>query len=346
MTGIFSFILQIKPNIPVLIYSLLTAMAVDFITGVVKAKFKKVERTSEGYRRTVKKITQYFTAAALAIGLQFLSKALWEAQSANMVYITMFVLVFIIYIEVTSIFENLYEIDSASPFAKYFIKPLLIILKFGIKNNPAQKAADSIGGGKPLAVVLMLLSTAGLLGGCMTDRKAERITNDYNARHPELMAKACADKFPPRITFKPGRDTTTKTTVVLDTAAIQMYEKRIDILVNELIAERLSASSNQPENNEQLLKVATKLKNEYRPVISQQLKIVTDTIEKVDSALVFYLSSQLKKKQDSLVYYAVELKHSEALAKKRKKQVNICYLIFAFVAIVAGVWIYFKYYRK
>ncbi|HAN37430.1 MAG TPA: hypothetical protein DCQ29_00890, partial [Chitinophagaceae bacterium] len=52
-------------------------------------------------------------------------------------------LIFIIYIEVTSIFENLYAIDSNSTFAKFFIKPILNLLTFQIKNNPVTKAADA-----------------------------------------------------------------------------------------------------------------------------------------------------------------------------------------------------------
>jgi hypothetical protein len=53
-------------------------------------------------------------------------------------------MLFIIYIEVTSIFENLYAIDNTSMISKYLYKPVLVILKFGIENNAVVKAADKI----------------------------------------------------------------------------------------------------------------------------------------------------------------------------------------------------------
>jgi len=37
----------------------LTVIFIDFITGVVKSIFRKVARTSEGYRKTIIKLLQY-----------------------------------------------------------------------------------------------------------------------------------------------------------------------------------------------------------------------------------------------------------------------------------------------
>ncbi len=153
MTTIFGMTINIRPNIPFLLVAMVVAMAMDFVTGVIKAKIQKVARTSEGYRLTVKKIVQYFMAAGLCLGLNYLVKTVIAEKTEAILYINMFVLFFIIYIEVTSILENLYEIDNKSKFSKYLIKPLLSIMKFGLEKNSVVKAAESIGkSDKPLSI--------------------------------------------------------------------------------------------------------------------------------------------------------------------------------------------------
>jgi len=132
----FGFTFDIKPNVPFLLAAVFIGMIIDFITGVIKAKFKGQERTSEGYRRTVKKVTQYFTAIGLSLGIQYLVKTTVTNSSADLQYISVFVCLFVLYIEITSILENLWEIDKTSTISKFLIKPLLIILKFGLENNP------------------------------------------------------------------------------------------------------------------------------------------------------------------------------------------------------------------
>lgn len=126
---------------------------IDFITGITKAKLKGVARTSEGYRKTVIKLMQYVIAIIIFIGGgYFLKQAIPPnpdnnslMQVANILgEASRYVMLFIIYIEVSSIFENLYEIDSKSPFSKYFIRPVLTILKFGLDNNPITTAADKL----------------------------------------------------------------------------------------------------------------------------------------------------------------------------------------------------------
>jgi hypothetical protein len=118
----------------------LGAILLDFITGVTKAKFKKQDRTSEGYRKTIVKLLQYIIPILIlwAAG-RWIPEYKEKLQQASG-----FVMLFIIYIEVTSIFENLYAIDNTSMISKYLYKPVLVILKFGIENNAVVKAADKI----------------------------------------------------------------------------------------------------------------------------------------------------------------------------------------------------------
>lgn len=123
--------------------TLLLAMAVavilDFIAGVIKASYNNQVRTSEGYRKTVVKFIQYGGAVCVSMLLKFLvglkDQGTVEYLNPYMEFLNDGLLIFIIFIEVTSVLENMYAIDSKSVFAVYFIKPLLKIMTFAIKNN-------------------------------------------------------------------------------------------------------------------------------------------------------------------------------------------------------------------
>lgn len=120
-------------------------MVIDFLTGIWKAKVKKQVRTSEGYKRTVTKFIQYAFALLAAYALAYVAN---ENGSEGMQILAPYLIdglaVFIIYIEVTSVFENLYAIDSSTMISKFFFKPILSILTFQIKNNPVVKHAEGI----------------------------------------------------------------------------------------------------------------------------------------------------------------------------------------------------------
>jgi len=137
---LFGITFVLPPN-EHLLYAVFTMIAMDFLTGVAKAKMSGKARTSEGYRRTIVKFLQYFISIILPLAASRLLPdiAVILKQTAG------YVMLFIIYIEVTSVFENLYEIDkNKSPFSKYLVKPVLMILKFGIEHNPVISAAERI----------------------------------------------------------------------------------------------------------------------------------------------------------------------------------------------------------
>lgn len=119
---------------------LLIAIGVDFLTGIVKAKFRKVARTSEGYRKTIIKLMQYIIPVLILWGA---GKYIPE-YSLRLKQASGWVMMFVIYIEVTSIFENLYDIDNKSVIARFLYKPVLAILKLGLENNPINQAAKDI----------------------------------------------------------------------------------------------------------------------------------------------------------------------------------------------------------
>ena len=139
----------VKPTLS-LFTALMVVVTLDLITGIMKAKFKKEERTSDGYRKTIVKLMQYITPILLLwVSGRWIPEYKLELQSASG-YVTMFV----IYIEVTSIFENLYEIDKKSTIAKFLYRPALKVLKFGIENNPVTQAADKLENDKKSEVKL------------------------------------------------------------------------------------------------------------------------------------------------------------------------------------------------
>lgn len=142
--------LYISPSMNIFLI-MWVAIGIDFATGITKAKLLKVARTSEGFRKTVIKVAQYVTPVLvigfvalrmpkeidLVDGNPYFNKILLNKVNG-------WLMMFIIYIEVTSIFENLYEIDKKTVIAKFIYKPALTILKLGIEKNPVVQAADKI----------------------------------------------------------------------------------------------------------------------------------------------------------------------------------------------------------
>lgn len=115
------------------------AIALDFVTGVIKASFKNDARTSTGYRKTIIKFMQYGGAVCVSMLMKFLL-SLKGVETMKEIepyadFLNDGLLIFIIFIEVTSILENIYAVDKKSPFALYFIRPLLRVMTFAIKSK-------------------------------------------------------------------------------------------------------------------------------------------------------------------------------------------------------------------
>jgi phage-related holin len=130
---------------PVHLFGLMgIAIGLDFITGVAKAVVMQEARTSNGYRKTVKKFIQYGGSIAVTLMIRYLLSKQPELEP-GMKYVNWLgngLMVFIILIEFTSIFENLYAIDKSSMMSKYIIKPMLKILTLQIRNNPINQQAN------------------------------------------------------------------------------------------------------------------------------------------------------------------------------------------------------------
>ena len=145
--GIFWFLnvkFHLVPTVPLFV-GLFAAIGFDLITGVAKARMKNELVTSYGYRKTIIKLSQYFGTLVIVIGLRYLV-TLQKDLALKIDYLDygiQAVLIFAVFIEVTSSLENIAELDNKSPFSKYIIQPLLRLLTFQLKNNPFKRAADA-----------------------------------------------------------------------------------------------------------------------------------------------------------------------------------------------------------
>jgi hypothetical protein len=134
--------IQFFPNAQLLLWMTISII-LDLVTGIGKALVKGEARTSAGYRKTVIKAFQYVGAISAAAILQNVG-SINDSTKVLLSYVTDGLIVFITYIEVTSVFENLYEIDNKTILSKYFYTPILKILTFQLKNNPLIKQAGSL----------------------------------------------------------------------------------------------------------------------------------------------------------------------------------------------------------
>lgn len=142
---VFAFIkISLFPSLHLLFW-MAAAIAADFVTGVIKAIVLKQARTSSGYRKTITKFLQYGGSLFVGLALSNATKNNVNDQLHLFIsYLNDGLVVFIIYIEVTSIFENIYACDKESPLSKYMIAPALKILTWQLKNNPVIKQSETI----------------------------------------------------------------------------------------------------------------------------------------------------------------------------------------------------------
>lgn len=164
--------LSFLPNIDMLGWAF-AAIAIDFVTGVLKSSMNKVALTSMGFRGTIKKLIQY-------VGIIVLGTLLGNALPKDnelVLWINNVVLVFIIYTEAFSIVENLRDINPDSPMTKKIFIPLLSLLTLGIDKISNFKKSDdtnSKGGFNNTTVVLIAAAISMAAYSCTIVRPGEK----------------------------------------------------------------------------------------------------------------------------------------------------------------------------
>ncbi len=115
------------------------AVVIDLLTGVVKAFIKKQAVTSQGFRQTAVKALQYsgLIIAGIIIGNSF------EKNTDLVRWVNDGMLLFLLYVEVYSIFENLRDMNPESKVSKMIFSPALTILTLGMQRLSLNKLTES-----------------------------------------------------------------------------------------------------------------------------------------------------------------------------------------------------------
>lgn len=152
------FKLTFFPNMDLLAWVFI-AIFIDFLTGVIKAKIQGKQLTSGGFRQTVIKCLQYI---GLIVGGIVMGNSL-PKESEIVRWVNDGLLLFIMYVECYSIFENLYAFNPESKVAKLVFKPIMTLLTAGLERNkiPMPNVSDTT---KTTTVIAFLF----LIGACKT----------------------------------------------------------------------------------------------------------------------------------------------------------------------------------
>jgi phage-related holin len=126
------------PRFSLLVWVLILMVA-DLVTGILKAKLTKEPITSEKARRTIIKFLQYFGCLGMVVVMinqnpgneTFIEVMTWAKDGVT---------ILILYIELLSVFENLYAMDRTTKIALYFIRPIYWLLSLAVKDNPLKRA--------------------------------------------------------------------------------------------------------------------------------------------------------------------------------------------------------------
>ncbi len=119
---------------PMLVFYLGGAMAVDLLTGLIKSWKMGQATKSSGFRKTVIKISTYVsTIIGVWLLANLMSQLYPKLDYSSMVNIT---IGFLSFIELYSVFENIFAIDPDGALSRYIVKPVLGFLKGRLDRNP------------------------------------------------------------------------------------------------------------------------------------------------------------------------------------------------------------------
>lgn len=110
-----------------LVYYLVGAMAIDLLTGLIKSWNLGKNTTSIGFRKTVTKVVMYVSIiTGTWVLANLLSQMYDKADYSPLVNLT---IGFLSFIELYSVFENVYTISPSSTLSRYIAKPFLKLLR-------------------------------------------------------------------------------------------------------------------------------------------------------------------------------------------------------------------------
>jgi Bacteriophage holin family len=119
----------------ILIFFMILMVGVDFATGYASAVRLGENRTSSGLRKTITKIIQY--GSVIVIALIVVNSANYTEETWLKTWapkLNNALLIYIIYIEIYSVLENLIKLSPESAFTKFLINPAYNLLSINLKN--------------------------------------------------------------------------------------------------------------------------------------------------------------------------------------------------------------------
>lgn len=189
---------------------------------------------------------------------------------------------------------------------------------------------------KLIAICLLLF-----VGGCMTAKKQQRIAESFYADFPDSLAKACMQKFPPKVgEVKPGVvkvDTVVKT----DTAAVNRWAKRFDSLLANLPVKVIHANADSMRKAIRSILV-NQFSEECKSMAVEKWRV--DTLPVADSAAIKYWYGSYMHERDerNKVEGKLQAMETEKDAWKSKARNRWWIIAGLIVAIGAGIFLRIK----
>lgn len=127
--------IQYMPT-PLHLFWLASAVLLDLFTGLLKAWSKGQVTSSRGLRRTIIKIGSYVgTIVGVCILVNVIAMNLNATNKIDLSFMLNWLMGFMIFIELYSVFENIDEAYPDSIFSKYISSPILKFLKGKLKEK-------------------------------------------------------------------------------------------------------------------------------------------------------------------------------------------------------------------
>ncbi len=120
---------------PMLLFFLAGTMIIDLITGLVKSWKNGVATNYQLLQKTVIKITMYCSVIISAWIMVNIFNTINKSDINYAIFVNGLIGV-LSFIELYSIFSNIYEIDPKGPLSLYVVGPILKLLKSKLNNNP------------------------------------------------------------------------------------------------------------------------------------------------------------------------------------------------------------------
>lgn len=121
---------------PMMLFWLASTMIINLVTGVAKSWAKGEFTTARGFEKSAIKIIVYTCVVVAVVILVNMVQSISGYTKFNFGIAIDSAMGFLVWIELYSVFENVSIIYPKSPLTRYFILPILKLLRSRLKNGP------------------------------------------------------------------------------------------------------------------------------------------------------------------------------------------------------------------